>query len=76
MVSLMRSQQHPPLCSIGEKRRLKIPASLGYGESGSPPTIPGETSPGSWVSHIGLPVLTVLALACLTKCSVWPTQYG
>ncbi|CAK0785810.1 hypothetical protein CVIRNUC_009021 [Coccomyxa viridis] len=26
---------------IGEKRRLKIPASLGYGESGSPPTIPG-----------------------------------
>ncbi|CAL5228364.1 g11482 [Coccomyxa viridis] len=26
---------------VGEKRRLKIPASLGYGESGSPPTIPG-----------------------------------
>ncbi|KAK9918253.1 hypothetical protein WJX75_002609 [Coccomyxa subellipsoidea] len=26
---------------IGEKRRLKIPASLGYGEHGSPPKIPG-----------------------------------
>lgn len=33
------------LCSVGEKRRLKIPASLGYGESGSPPTIPGEQCP-------------------------------
>ncbi|CAL5424861.1 unnamed protein product [Camellia sinensis] len=26
---------------IGEKRKLKIPAKLGYGEQGSPPTIPG-----------------------------------
>ncbi|XP_057534693.1 peptidyl-prolyl cis-trans isomerase FKBP15-1-like [Amaranthus tricolor] len=26
---------------VGEKRKLKIPAKLGYGESGSPPTIPG-----------------------------------
>ncbi|XP_020592177.1 peptidyl-prolyl cis-trans isomerase FKBP15-1-like [Phalaenopsis equestris] len=26
---------------IGEKRKLKIPAKLGYGESGSPPKIPG-----------------------------------
>ncbi|KAI4356334.1 hypothetical protein L6164_000364 [Bauhinia variegata] len=26
---------------LGEKRKLKIPAKLGYGESGSPPTIPG-----------------------------------
>ncbi|XP_016198198.1 FK506-binding protein 2 [Arachis ipaensis] len=26
---------------LGEKRKLKIPASLGYGEQGSPPTIPG-----------------------------------
>ena len=26
---------------VGEKRRLKIPAHLGYGESGSPPKIPG-----------------------------------
>ncbi|GMN50233.1 hypothetical protein TIFTF001_019408 [Ficus carica] len=26
---------------IGEKRKLKIPSKLGYGEQGSPPTIPG-----------------------------------
>ncbi|XP_027336773.1 FK506-binding protein 2-like [Abrus precatorius] len=26
---------------LGEKRKLKIPAKLGYGEQGSPPTIPG-----------------------------------
>jgi hypothetical protein len=26
---------------VGEKRKLKIPAKLGYGPQGSPPTIPG-----------------------------------
>ncbi|XP_068665903.1 peptidyl-prolyl cis-trans isomerase FKBP15-2-like [Aristolochia californica] len=26
---------------VGEKRKLKIPAKLGYGDNGSPPTIPG-----------------------------------
>ncbi|CAM0952160.1 unnamed protein product [Alopecurus aequalis] len=26
---------------VGEKRKLKIPSKLGYGDSGSPPTIPG-----------------------------------
>ncbi|RAL54262.1 hypothetical protein DM860_001390 [Cuscuta australis] len=26
---------------VGEKRKLKIPSKLGYGESGSPPKIPG-----------------------------------
>ncbi|KAL4369034.1 hypothetical protein GQ457_05G004040 [Hibiscus cannabinus] len=26
---------------VGEKRKLKIPAKLGYGENGSPPKIPG-----------------------------------
>lgn len=27
---------------IGEKRKLKIPAHMGYGDQGSPPTIPGD----------------------------------
>eukprot|EP01134_Creolimax_fragrantissima_P003638 CFRG3638T1 len=27
---------------IGEKRKLKIPSEMGYGKSGSPPTIPGD----------------------------------
>ncbi|KAI7731526.1 hypothetical protein M8C21_017655 [Ambrosia artemisiifolia] len=26
---------------VGEKRKLKIPAKMGYGDQGSPPTIPG-----------------------------------
>ncbi|KAL6748298.1 hypothetical protein V8C86DRAFT_2882015 [Haematococcus lacustris] len=26
---------------IGEKRKLRIPSHLGYGDSGAPPTIPG-----------------------------------
>ncbi|KAL6217792.1 PREDICTED: peptidyl-prolyl cis-trans isomerase FKBP15-1 [Fragaria vesca subsp. vesca] len=26
---------------VGEKRKLKIPAHMGYGDQGSPPTIPG-----------------------------------
>ncbi|XP_022848970.1 peptidyl-prolyl cis-trans isomerase FKBP15-1-like [Olea europaea var. sylvestris] len=26
---------------LGEKRKLKIPSKLGYGDQGSPPTIPG-----------------------------------
>jgi hypothetical protein len=29
-------------CSVSEKRKLKIPPHLGYGESGAPPTIPGK----------------------------------
>lgn len=29
---------------VGEKRKLKIPAKLGYGPQGSPPTIPGIIS--------------------------------
>lgn len=26
---------------VGEKRKLKIPAKLGYGDQGAPPSIPG-----------------------------------
>lgn len=29
---------------VGEKRKLRIPASLGYGEAGSPPKIPGTAA--------------------------------
>ena len=28
----------------GEKRKLKIPSAMGYGDSGSPPKIPGGAS--------------------------------
>ncbi|MBA0549225.1 hypothetical protein Golob_020273, partial [Gossypium lobatum] len=28
---------------VGEKRKLKIPAKLGYGDHGSPPKIPGNS---------------------------------
>lgn len=29
---------------VGEKRKLKIPAAMGYGDRGSPPKIPGGAS--------------------------------
>jgi len=29
---------------LGEKRKLKIPSRMGYGEQGSLPTIPGSLS--------------------------------
>jgi hypothetical protein len=37
---------------VGEKRKLKIPSKLGYGESGSPPTIPGMPFYTSFLSSL------------------------
>lgn len=34
------------LHSVGEKRKLKIPSHMGYGDSGSPPKIPGRMPRG------------------------------
>ena len=46
---------------VGEKRKLKIPAKLGYGAQGSPPKIPGtffffliSKIPGTFVSLLML----------------------
>jgi FK506-binding protein 2 len=37
---------------IGEKRKLKIPSHMGYGDQGSPPTIPGDKI--TYISEIPL----------------------
>lgn len=39
---------------VGEKRKLKIPAKLGYGPQGSPPTIPGTSI---WASSVFTEIL-------------------
>ena len=39
---------------VGEKRKLKIPAKLGYGEQGSPPTIPGILYLSSFITLINV----------------------
>lgn len=51
-------------CSVGEKRKLKIPAYLGYGQQGSPPTIPGVHVHDP---HCGLSCLHISACAVATR---------
>lgn len=33
---------------LGEKRRIKVPPQLGYGDKGHPPKIPGKTGSDSY----------------------------
>jgi hypothetical protein len=49
---------------IGEKRKLKIPAKLGYGPQGSPPTIPGMLLCAPYLDYM-------VVWAALLRYSVW-----
>lgn len=40
-------------CSVGERRKLKVPASMGYRDIGHPGFgIPGELHTGFWQGHL------------------------
>lgn len=49
---------------VGEKRKLKIPAKLGYGPQGSPPTIPGTLFCAPYFE-------CMVSFAVFLKCSEW-----
>lgn len=52
---------------LGEKRKLQIPAKLGYGEQGSPPTIPGNLL----MLMMILLILNSQNLVLVSKINIW-----
>ena len=58
---------------VGEKRKLRIPASLGYGESGSPPKIPGALEFLCYQLRYKLPAwATATDMCCTASAQVVP----
>ncbi len=49
---------------VGEKRKLIIPADLGYGDRGAPPKIPGNILTLFWPQSVNLFCLFVFCCFC------------